>query len=62
MSTGSHTPSAKVDLDHRPQINRVSPLIMVNVHVKFESDWAKTVVAIVSIRSYMQSAKVDLDL
>ena len=30
-----------------PKINRVPPLIMVNVHVKFESDWAKTVVAIV---------------
>ena len=35
---------------------------MVNVHVKFESDWAKTVVAIVSTRSYTQSAKVDFDL
>ena len=32
---------------------------MVNVHVKFESDWAKTVVAIVSTRCYTQSAKVD---
>ena len=35
---------------------------MVNVHVKFETDWAKTVVAIVSVRFYVQSAKVDLDL
>ena len=33
-----------------------------NLHVKFESDWAKTVVCIVSTRSYTQSAKVDLDL
>ena len=33
-----------------------------NLHVKFESDWAKTVVAIVPTRSYTQSAKVDLDL
>ena len=24
-----------------PKINRVPPLIMVNVHMKFESDWAK---------------------
>ena len=45
-----------------PKINRVPPLIMVNVHVKFESDWAKTEVGIVSTRSYTQSAKVDLDL
>ena len=45
-----------------PIINRVPPLIMVNVHVKFESDWAKTVVAIVSTRFYVQNAKVDLDL
>ena len=43
-----------------PKINRVSPLIMANVHVKFESDWAKTVVAIVPTRFYIQSAKVDL--
>ena len=34
---------------------------MVNLHVKFESDWTKTEVAIVSTRSDTQSAKVDLD-
>ena len=45
-----------------PKINRVPPLIMVNVHVKFESNWIKTEVAIVSTRSYTQSAKVDHDL
>ena len=45
-----------------PKINRVPPLIMGNVHVKFESDWAKTVVAIVPTRFYVQSVKVDLDL
>ena len=45
-----------------PKINRVPPLIINNLHVKFESDWAKTVVCIVSTRSYTQSAKVDLDL
>ena len=45
-----------------PKINRVPPLIIHNLHVKFESDWAKTEVAIVSTRSYTQSAKVDLDL
>ena len=38
----------------------VPPLIMANVHVKFESDWAKTVVAIVPTRFYIQSADVDL--
>ena len=45
-----------------PKINRVPPLIIHNLHMKFESDWAKTVVCIVSTRSYTQSAKVDLDL
>ena len=45
-----------------PQINRVPPLIIHNLHVKFESDWAKTVVCIVSTRSCLQRAKVDLDL
>ena len=45
-----------------PQINRVPPLIIHNLHVKFESDWAKSVAFIVSTRSYTQSAKVDLDL
>ena len=34
------------------KINRVPPLIIHNLHVKFESDWAKTVVAIVPTRSY----------
>ena len=45
-----------------PKINRVPPLIINNLHVKFESDWEKTVVCIVSTRSYTQSAKFDLDL
>ena len=45
-----------------PKINRVPSLIINNLHVKFESDWAKTVVCIVSTRSYTQSTKVDLDL
>ena len=44
------------------KINRVPPLIIHNLHVKFGSDWAKAVVAIVSTRSYIQSAKVDLGL
>ena len=52
----------KLTLTLWPKINRVPPLIMVNVHVKFKSDWAKTVVAIVPTRFYIQSAKVDLDL
>ena len=46
----------------RPKINRVPPLIVHNLHVKFESDWTKTVVCILPTRSYIQSAKVDLDL
>ena len=33
-----------------PKINLVPPLIVHNLHVKFESDWAKTVVCIVSTR------------
>ena len=45
-----------------PKINRGPPLIIHNLHVKFESDWAKTVVAIVSTRFYTKSATVDLDL
>ena len=45
-----------------PKINRVPPLIIHNLHVKFESDRAKTVVCILPTRSYTQSAKVDLDL
>ena len=45
-----------------PKINRVPPLTINNLHVKFESDCAKTVVCIVSTRSYTQSAKVGLDL
>ena len=45
-----------------PKMNRVPPLTIHNLHVKFESDWAKTVVAIVPTRSYTQSAKLDLDL
>ena len=55
----------KVDLDllsRDPRSLWVPPLIIHNLHVKFESDWAKTAVCIVSTRSYTQSAKVDLDL
>ena len=42
------------------KINRLPPLIIHNLHMEFESHWAKTVVSIVSTRSYTQSAKVDL--
>ena len=75
VSTRSYTQSAKIDLDLWPRdpkwpwplapwskINRVPLLIIQNSHVKFQSDWAKTVVCIVSTGSYTQSAKVDLDL
>ena len=44
------------------QINRVPPLIIHNLHVKSESDWAITIVCIVFTRSYTQSTKDDLDL
>ena len=53
------------NLTQCPKINRITLLILNNLHVyKFESDRAKTVVCtcIVSTRFYSQSAKVDLDL
>ena len=40
----------------------VPPLIIHNLHVKSESDWAKSVVDIVSTSSYTQSSEVDFDL
>ena len=43
------------------KINRVPPLITHNVHVKFESDWAKTEVCILPTSFYTKSAKVDLE-
>ena len=46
----------------RPKINRVPLLIMNNLHVKFESEQAKTVVCIVPTKSYTQNAEVDFDL
>ena len=44
----------------QPKINRVTLLIMPKLHMKFESDWAKTAIYIVSTRFYTQSANVDL--
>ena len=52
-----------VDLDlwtHDPKSKGVSPLIIHNLHVKFESDSAKNIVCIVSILSYTQIATNDL--
>ena len=60
MPTRFYKQSAKVDLDLLPR--KVPPLIINNVHVKFESDWAKTVVCVVPAWFYTQGAKVDLDL
>ena len=41
----------KVDLDLWPLDQKsVSPLIIHNLHVRFEIDWSKTVVAMVSTR------------
>ena len=55
---------AKLPLTCDPvtKINRVSPLIINNLHVKFESDWAYTVVCIVPTSPNIKSAKVDLNL
>ena len=44
------------------KINWVPPLLIINLHVKFEKDSTQTVICILSTRSYTQSAKVDLDL
>ena len=45
-----------------PKTNRVPLLIIPNLRVNFERDWAKTLVPTVSTRSYTQSARIDLDL
>ena len=45
-------PKLTLTFDLGPKINRVPPLIIHNLHEKFESDWAKIVVAIVPTRSY----------
>ena len=53
----------KVDLDLWPcDPKSIGFLPSSYLHVKFESDWAKTVVYIQPTRSYTQSAEVDLDL
>ena len=64
MSTGSYTQcqSWLWPLTPWPKINQVPSFIIHNLHVKFESDWEKTLVTVVSTRYYTQSAKVDLDL
>ena len=43
------------------KVNRVTPLIINNLCVKFENDWAKTVGYIVSTMSSTENAKVDFD-
>ena len=43
-------------------MDRVPPLVMNNLYVKFENDTAKLVACTVATRFYRQSAKVDLDL
>ena len=47
---------------HWPWIIRVPPLIIQNLHLKFQTDWTWSVVCSVSTRPYTQSAKVDLEL
>ena len=57
LPTSSYSQSAKVDLGiwpPWPKINRVPPLVFHNLHVKSESDWAKTIVCIVSTMYYTQ--------
>ena len=57
LPTRSYSQSAKVDLGLWPpwlKINRVPPLVFHNLHVKSESDWAKTIVCIVSTMYYTQ--------
>ena len=56
---------SKIDLDlllHNHKINRVSPYIIQNLNLKFESDFAKTVVCILSTKYYTHNAEVYLDL
>ena len=52
-----YSQSAKVDFGlwpPWPNINWVPPLVFHNLHVKSESDWAKTIVCIVSTMFYTQ--------
>ena len=62
----AYTQSAKVDLDFWPcdpkSIGFLLSFIIHNLHVKFESDWTKTLVCILPTNSYTQSAEVDLDI
>ena len=48
VPTRTYTQSAKLTSTFDPviKINTVPPLIIRNLHVKFESDWAKTVACI----------------
>ena len=58
-----YTQSGKVGLDLWPDDQKsigVPPLIIHNLYVKVESDWAKTVVCIVPTSFYTQSDKLDL--
>ena len=55
-------PKLTLTVDPVTQNQRVLPLIIHNLHEKFESDWAKTVVSIVPTMSNTMSAKDDHDL
>ena len=54
--SGHLVPSPFLRLAYTPHVETSFP------EAKFESDWTKTVGCILPIRSYTQSAKVDLDL
>ena len=52
----------KVDFDLWLRDPKSIGFLLHRLHVKSESDWAKTVFCIVSTRSYTQSAKIDLHI
>ena len=47
-------PKLTLTFEPQPKIERVPPLIMINFHVKFESDWAKNCCRILPTRFYTQ--------
>ena len=53
---------AQVDIDLTTKIQRVTYLIIKNLHLKFESYLTKTEVCILSTMFHWQSANVDPDL
>ena len=50
------------DLKNMTKINRVPILVIINLQIKFEKFWARTVACTVPTRFNRQSPKVDHDL